>query len=119
LGDLVRECMVLVFFESSCPYCDAMGPAWAESERVAVGDRDFPVLWIGINPEDTGAEAFIARFRLPRPFYLLADLKQHRAAGIVAWPLVYAVNQEAELLQSLSTRRAELESSHVECSTTE
>ncbi len=115
LGRVLTECTVIVFFESSCPHCDAIGPAWAEKETVDLGGSEVPVRWVSVNPFDAGALAFMERFRLPGPHYHLADEEQRAAAGVSGWPTAYALDENGQLLAILPPTPTKLASERNGC----
>jgi hypothetical protein len=88
-----RGCSILVFFQSTCPSCEALAPLWSGLEEVtSARGAVIPVAWIALFPGDTGASAFVSRHRVNVQSYSLADDHSRRALGIRHWPQLWLVS---------------------------
>lgn len=85
-------CTLLIFFASTCPYCEQIAPLWAEVDSVELGGAFAKVAWVGVTPADTGALDFVRTHRLAEPAYVAESRAESRRAGIGGWPYVLLVN---------------------------
>jgi hypothetical protein len=86
-------CHVLVFFQSTCPACEAIAPLWSDIVHVKESEGEaVPVTWIAIFRRDEEAAAFVRRHRLNSDWYSLAEDRDRRALGIQHWPQIWLIS---------------------------
>jgi hypothetical protein len=117
LHDLVRHdrCSILVFFDSSCPICRDMAPSWSSKRFLDVGGDSLPIHWIAINPADTGAAGFIARYRLSEPYFTLVSDADRASLGVTGTPAVFLVDSSMKFLGRRSGEPAQVSIPEREC----
>lgn len=92
-------CSVLIFFESSCPACEALAPSWRGVHVLGLGH--VPVTWVTIHKADTGAKSFLERHGLPRPAYAISGRADRMMIGALFWPNIYVVDSANGLLAQI------------------
>jgi hypothetical protein len=87
------RCGLMVFFLSTCPFCERMGSAWSNVAEVHIGDAVVPIVWTDVSPVDTGAAAFVAQHDLANPYwYQLNSDQDRRSLGVAGWPRTYVIS---------------------------
>ena len=90
LWDVIGDrCMILIFFQSSCPYCKRVADEWRGVSEVEYEGVTVPVKWTSVMDSDLGAAQFVTQFDLPLPWFSMRGREDRMALGIVAWPKLY------------------------------
>lgn len=83
----------MVFFHSTCPFCEQLASKWSNASSVATNVGHLPVVWTTVSLADTGAAEFVQRHNLPQPWYAIRTVKDHRNLGTTGWPTLYVLSR--------------------------
>lgn len=97
-------CGLLVFFVSTCPFCEEMAPKWAGVSSISTGRGDIRPAWIAVSAADTGATGFVRRHNLTQPWYAVQTPDDRRDLGINGWPTLYVVSAGGRFEGEITSR---------------
>lgn len=106
-GELVEEsaepdsrhatsrCAILIFFRSTCPWCERYAGDWERTDVAVLGDLWLPVFWIG-SASDDSAQAWLDR----HGFHNASIIPESdwRDVGVTGVPEFYLVDRDGTLL---------------------
>lgn len=97
-----QSCTVMIFFESSCPACEALAPHWSKVHTVRSGVQAFAVSWVSVRHQDPNARSFIERHALARPAYAVRSQSDLARIGIGYWPQVVVLGENGVFLGNVA-----------------
>lgn len=98
-----QQCGVVVFFESSCPVCRRIAERWRGLRDLAPSGAVVPVVWVDVNRDDAGADAFRREFDLGGDGIYVRSRHDLGELGVQFWPIAYLLDPQGRFVGSGQT----------------
>ncbi len=100
---LAQQCGVVVFFESSCSVTRRIAERWRGLRNLGSFGATVPVLWVDVNPDDTGGDAFRREFDLGGEGIYIRSRQDLAEFGVPLVPIAYLLDRQGRFLRSGQT----------------
>lgn len=98
-----EQCGVVVFFESNCPVSRRIAERWRGLRDLAPSGAVVPVVWVDVNRDDAGADAFRREFDLGGEGLYVRSRQDLVEFGVQLVPIAYLLDRQGRFVRSAQT----------------